>query len=841
MTPFSSKLLTADLNRLQLRIAELLGLSGDSVNPGIVSQSIERLQPLQLAVSWNETTQRLQVTSGAALFADGSAATLSGDVTDLPWPDDSKLFMVLLIEVNNVQAMNKFNRPVELETYPTSYLQLMTPAEYDATDKTHCVLLAVLTNTGAQRDIDQTELYYKLNRLNSVIKDVTHRAQAGKHVSDANAHGIAIDDVDINGVTLLLQLFQTGYIVPTETDYGIPGKRVSFKLDHEISIDPIGRYVSPGHYYALLQAMPTSKPLVRRVVTGYEVEATWIEGTALLDFGETDPGSVVVDFVAVSDLELVMKRVQSAALDFKGAVIGPVVSSGRVVESERATCDLGKFDGLSLDVAVEVDSTGALKTSPQIIEVVAINDAKSMTADPTKLDNYSQLAIGVVDSPMSSPIPNPDGSISVISTNFIGTRRVMYSYAVEGSAQELALFELPWGGAYIALVMSSWTGHVKRNGQVLADHYWRRYDLSLYVDSRAVRAGDVFTYECDAFDSGRNLSGYLEIIGTAPTPTGIAATASISLLTNDLDVSDVITVSFGSATNYVKLVPGVNFNVGSNVEATASSIAHALNTNMLFKRRAVASSANERVSITATRLGTDGNQYTLSATSESDNKFDVENFSGGSATYEESKYDVVGLKLKINQPAGKLPDGTKLRVYMTNNIKNDSDAKLYYLMDERNVENGPDHYINVTTAVVDEAGTEAWYDADKAFYAKISISGTDVNGAQATETIELNDLSCYEPTFPRQERSRFAFTKRAWRKIDRWIALDVKNAGSTKLVFMAGARNKGSARCKIASVDHAGDVASVTDARLLKPSTLNRNPIDQQAALIGGLALRSFT
>jgi hypothetical protein len=236
-----------------------------------------------------------------------------------------------------------------------------------------------------------------------------------------------------------------------------------------------------------------------------------------------------------------------------------------------------------------------------------------------------------------------------------------------------------------------------------------------------------------------------------------------------------------------------------------------------------------------------GNQYTLSATSESDNKFDVENFSGGSATYEESKYDVVGLKLKINQPAGKLPDGTKLRVYMTDNIKSDDDAKRYYLMDERNVENGPDHFINVTTAVVDELGTDVWYDADKAFYAKISISGTDVNGAQATETIELDDLSCYEPVFPREERSRFTFTKRAWRKIDRWIALDVKNVGSSKLVFMAGARNKGSTRCKIAAVDHTGAVAAVTDARLLKPSTLNRNPIDQQAALIGGLALRSFT
>lgn len=841
MTPFSSKLLAADLSRLQLRIAELLGLSGNEINAGIVSQSIERLQPLQLAASWNETTQRLQVTSGSALFADGSAATLSGDVTDLPWPEDSKLFMVLLIETSSVQVLNKFNRSVELESYPTSYLQLMTLAEYDAADKTHCVLLAVLTNNGAQRDIDQTGLYYKLNRLNSVIKDVAHRAQAGKHVSDANAHGIAIDDVDINGVTLLSQLFQTGYIVPKETEYGIPGKRISFKLDHEISIDPIGRHVKPGHYYAVLQAMPTSKPLVRRATNGYEIGATWIEGTALLDFGETDPGSVIVDFVSVSDLELVTKRTQSAALDFKGAVIGPVVSGGRVVESERMTCDLGKFDGLSLDVAVEVDSAGVLKTSPQVIEVAAINDVKSMTVDATKLDNYSQLAIGVVDSPMCSPIPNPDGAISVVSTNFIGTRRVMYAYSVEGSSQELALFELPWGGAYVALVMSSWTGHVKRNGQVLAEHYWRRYDLSLYVDSRAVRAGDVFTYECDAFDSGRNLSGYVEIVGTAPTPSGIAATASISLLTNELDSNDVITVSFGSATNYVKLVAGVNFNVGSNIEATAASIAHALNTNVLFKRRAVASFANERVSITASRLGTDGNQYALSATSESDNKFDVENFSGGSATYEESKYDVVGLKLKINQPAGKLPDGTKLRVYMTDNIKSDDDAKRYYLMDERNVENGPDHFINVTTAVVDELGTDVWYDADKAFYAKISISGTDVNGAQATETIELDDLSCYEPVFPREERSRFTFTKRAWRKIDRWIALDVKNVGSTKLVFMAGARNKGSTRCKIAAVDHTGAVAAVTDARLLKPSTLNRNPIDQQAALIGGLALRSFT
>lgn len=839
MTPFSAKQLDVELQRLQKRIAELLGLSGNAINAGIVSQAIEKLQPLQLAVSWDAEIQRLQVTRGSVLFEDGSAATLSGTVTDLPWPDASLLFVVLLIETKPVTVENKFKRTVELESYPGSYLQLMTKTEYDAADRSHCVLLAVLTNNGAQRDVDQTSLYYEQNRKNAVVRDVAHRASAGKYTSPANPHGIGIDEIDVNGVTLLSQLFQTGYMVPKETEYGIPGKRVSFKLDHEISIDPIGRFVEAGHYYAVLQAMPTSKPHVRNAVTGYEV-AAWIEGTSLIDFGFTDPGAVIVELVQAIDLELVPKRLQSTALEFRGVLEGPVVSGGKVVAPDKSTCDLGKFDGLSLDIAIEVDSAGLLKTSPQVIEVATISDTKSMTADAVTLDSYSQLAIGVVDSQMRSPIPQPDGSISVASAEFIGTRRLIYSISCDGNVEFLNLTSPGWTGALVASVTSEWTGYVKRNSEVLASHYWRRSGSSIYVDSRAVRDGDVFVYVVDAFDSGRNLTGHVEVVGTAPTPNGVAATASISLLTNALDSSDVITVAFGSSTNYVKLAAGINFSVGLTIEATAMSISAALNNNALFKRRAVASYANERVSITAKRLGVEGNQYTLSATSETENKFDVDNFSGGSATYEESKYDVVGLGFKINQPMGTLPPGAKLRVYMTNNVKSDSDAKQYYLLAERSIENGPDHSFNVSTAMVDELATAAWYDVDKAFYAKISVSGVDVNGAQATETIELNDLSCYEPTFPRQQRSRFAFTKRAWKKIERWIALDTKNVGSTKLVFMAGARNKGSVRCKIASVDHAGSELAVFDARLLKPSTLNRNPVDQQATFIGALALRSF-
>lgn len=840
MTPFSAKQLAAELQRLQRQIAELLGLSGNAINAGIVSQAIEQLQPLQLAVSWDEDIQRLQVTSGSVLFEDGSAATLAGTVTDLPWPDAGLLFVTLLIEKQPVSVENKFKRVVELEAYPSSYLQLMTKAEYDAADKSHCVLLAVLTNTGSQRDIDQTGLYYGQNRKNAVVKDVEHRAASGKYTSAANPHGIGIDEIDVNGVTLLSQLFQTGYMVPKETEYGIPGKRVSFKLDHEISIDPIGRFVAAGHYYAVLQAMPTSKPHARNAVTGYEVAVTWIEGTSLIDFGFNDPGAVIVSVIQAADLELVPKRLQSTSLDFRGVVDGPVVSGGKVVAPDKSTCDLGKFDGLSLDIAVEVDNAGLIKTSPQVIEVATISDTKSMTADATSLDSYSQLAIGVVNSPMKSPVPNPDGSIVVTSTSFIGTRRLIYSISCTGNVEFLNLASPGWAGALVAEVTSEWTGYVKRNGQALASHYWRRSGSRVYIDVRAVRDGDMFMYVVDSFDSGRNVTGHIEVIGTAATPSGVAATASISLLTNALDSTDVITVSFGSATNYVKLVAGLNFSVGATVELTAMSICAALNNNVLFKRRAIASYANERVSITARRPGTDGNQYTLSATSETENKFDVDNFSGGSATYEESKYDVVGLGFKINQPIGNLPAGAKLRVYMTGNIKSDSDAKLYYLLDERSLENGPDHHFNVSTALVDELASSAWYNADKAFYAKISVSGIDVNGAQATETIELDDLSCYEPTFPQQQRSRFAFTKRAWKKIDRWIALDTKNVGSTKLVFMAGARNKGSARCKIANVDHAGSELAVFDARLLKPSTLNRNPVDQQATFIGSLALRSF-
>jgi hypothetical protein len=836
---FSEALLSSDLQGLQTAISKLLGLSGNMIISGIISQVSETLEPSQLAVTWDATQERLHITTGTALFPDGSAATLSGDITDLQWPDNDKLFLVLTIESISATTTNKFNRTVELERYPTSYVELMTSVEYDARNVEHSILLAVLTKSDTQRDIDQTALYYSQNRPNAAIADVEHRAAKGKYTNAANAHGISIDDLSVNGVTLLAQLFPTGYVVPSESDYGIPGRRTAYQLDYEISIDPIGRFVAPGRYYAILPAIPTAKPLVQATDTGYEVAADWVDGTTLMDFGFSHPGPVTVTLTHSNDLEIVPKRMFSAVIDFRAVTEGPVIAGGRVVEPEAQSCDLGKFAGLSLDIAVEVDSTGVLKTAPQLIEVASLADTSAMTVDATSLDVYSQIALGVVNSPMKKQIRNPSGSIMILDKNFIGTRRLIYTLASTGD-EAILMLQAHWAGAYYALVQSEWDGIVRRNGQILGSHYWRRHDNFVFIDARAVRDGDVFTYVVDPFESGRNSKGYIEVIGTGAVPSGMAATASIDLLSNALDASDEITVSFGSATNYVSLAAGVDFNVGQTTENTAFSLAVALNNNPLFQRRAIASSVAERVSITVNKLGVEGNTYSLSATSVASNKFDVTNFAGGSATYAESEYDAVNMYFKINQPQGTLPNGTKLRMYMTKSIRNDSDAKQYFLIEERDVMDGPDHYCKISTAIIDNMSTDPGYDEDKAFYVKLQIAGIDATGAQATESIELNDLSCYEPANPEKERSSFAFTSRAWRKLTRWVVLDSKNVGNTRLAIMAGARNRGSARCKIANVEHNGTVSAITDARMLKPSTLNRGPVDQQAGLIGGLALRNF-
>lgn len=839
MKQFSHASLQHAIDALDKSIASLLGLSGDEVGYGIVSLAIESKQPVNLAVSWSEDLQRLSISSGTAVFKNGGAATLDNSINDLPWPDLAKLYVVLAINQVDSTVLNKFKRSVVLEGYPESYVALFTPDEYEVLDQNKVVLIGVLTRSSNQSDIDATAIYTAENRPTATVLDVDHRYKRGKNFNHSNAHGLEIDDLNVNGLTLLTQLFTSGYMVPVESDFAIPGRREAIKIDHAISIDSIGRLVEPGHYYFVLPGIPVAKPLAQSTETGYEIEIAWTQSKPIIDFGLTHPGEVIITWVRVKDLEISTRSFYSSTLEFKSIVDGPVVSDGMIVEAESTDIDLGKFDGVSINMSVEIDKNGVLQSAPRLIDTAVIASKKNMESSAVELEEYSQLSVAVVNSPNKKVFRNPDGSIDVLSTDFIGTRRLTYTVIGAPISEMLVLMPTPWSGSHIASV-TGWHGRVMRDGQALNDRYWRRHGNNIYIEDRAIRPGSVFTYEANEFETNRFKRGFKEAVGTKLPPTGIAATASIELLSNSLSAGDIIYVRFDANSNPVQIEAGVDYAVGMNTSVTASNIVAKLNSNTLFYRRAVASSSGSLIVITARVLGTNGNNYSLSAYSTgSSNKFDVVDFDGG-GSYKENKYDLVGLDFNLYQPQGVLPPGSKIRVYVTNVINDEKAALIYYKLIDLDVAGNPKHRIAVTPALVDSIDESVTYDLNKTFYAKIQIAGTDVNGSQATEIIELDDLNCFEPEDPMIEYSEFKSTGKAWRNITRWTLLDSKNEADTKVVFTANALNRGGSSCKLADIDHRGSVRSVSDNRLLKPSTLTSIPQDQRSALIGGLALKAF-
>ena len=92
----------------------------------------------------------------------------------------------------------------------------------------------------------------------------------------------------------------------------------------------------------------------------------------------------------------------------------------------------------------------------------------------------------------------------------------------------------------------------------------------------------------------------------------------------------------------------------------------------------------------------------------------------------------------------------------------------------------------------------------------------------------------------RRYRSLLKYTTNVWSKLVSWTVTDSKNIGNAKLMVLSSPSARDSGMVNMAHVSYYGKVVSVLDARLLKPSTLNNDSVDQAAALVGGLGLKAF-
>lgn len=837
MIPFSHEVLQSELDSIRKAIADLLGLSGDQLVSGIVSAFVESEIPSQLSVVWDPDMARLQVTPGQAVVPSGTAVNLDGSISDLLWTEDKRLYLVIQADYDSENAVDLFWKTQVSITTPNAFVKLIGESTYLEADKTNLIVLAVLTRYNDTYDADTTRVYFDENRPNFTVLDVKHRSLKGPNPKNFNPHGVELNDLDVGGLTLLDQTMSKGYVIPLETDFGIPGSAWSQTFT-DFSFDSIGRHVDPGSYYVMLPSIPVSLPLVVDQ-DGAAVDYSWNPGNSFIQFGTTRPDSVTITWSSVRDLEVVPKNAYSDQLDVRGIADGPVVADGKTVKSDRLVFDFGSYDGCSLDIDVGINGAGKPVFVPPVLDSAALASKHGMEADPIVLAARSQIAVGIVGGPTKAPIGPPLGSISVDSTNCIGTFRLMYTIISPATQEDLTFVPVARDPvteptmAYVAPV-SAWHGSVYRGGKHLSNRYWNRIGDKIYLESRA-KSDDLFSYVAPAGESARFQGRYVEVAGTRAEPSGISAEAEIEIL-DQVVQGDYVRVQFEHGNSPVVVTAGSQWIIGSSIAESAANLSASLNSNPLFRRRAVASSSGPLVSVTVSNPGVSGNAYNIEAFSDSGNKFDVTSFSGGGA-YTPNKYDLTGLKFTVNQPQSNLPSSAFIRVYVTDRINTDAQTKVFYkLLD---LPFGTTQ-IGVTSALVDSIDKAVKYDLSTKMSISLQIAGLDTNGVQISESMLLDDVDCYEPTEKTRDRMGLKFTTNVFSKLVSWTATEVKNAGSAKLLVFASPSARDSGVAQIANVSYYGGIKAVSDTRLLKPSSTSSTPVDQASAMISGIALRAF-
>jgi hypothetical protein len=484
-----------------------------------------------LAPTWNGATGKISVTAGVAVVPSGTAVSLDVELDDLAWPtDESLLYLVISAGTSKTTATDWFGRTQTSIVTSTSTLALYTPTEYANLAESSCVLLGVLSYGVDGYSIDTSSFWHDGNRPTFTIVDLYHRSLKGSYDTEFNAHGIALSTLDLNGLTLLHQTASTGYLIPNTTDLGIAGTSVTQTFT-TVQYDGIGKIVDPLHYYLMLPSIPTSIPSCVDSSSNY-VDFTWVEHSPILQF-ESDPGTIAVTWANVSDLEIVPKQTFGDQIDVRAVTVGPVVSDGVVVTPKAQSFDLGTYAGLSLDLAMGVDGTGSAVIVPPVLDSAKLASTKNMTVDAVTLPSRGQIAFALVNSPNQNVLPPPTGSIVVTSTNFIGTRRLLYTI-VNAAVSTTPIFTKIDDYMYTATV-SSWHGDLKYDGSKVSTKYWTKNGTTLYLKA------SVFHSEVKRISETGLVGGYAYV-------TTAAATGATSLTVEALKftISSGTVLTFGT-------------------------------------------------------------------------------------------------------------------------------------------------------------------------------------------------------------------------------------------------------------------------------------------------------
>lgn len=834
MTPITSDWLQSQIDDVNNRVSNLLAVAAKN-GYGIVSTTVESQTQDQLAVTWDSTLGRIVVSAGTFVTQSGAAGTSNGSISDLVWPLDDLLYVVSYVATDSSSVTSSYGIVTIALTEPHAYISVMDAPTLAALGDNACVL-AVLRRSDEINEVDVTALISAGNRHVFSIRDEYHRTLFYQTPEARNPHGTGLDQVSVGGVSLLRQIHQTGFVSsPSDSTPGVPGVLVT-KTFNIAPQDPIGRHVTPGDYYLIMDVYPTAVPKIVSSTTNLEIEFTWATKSNIIDFGSTNPGSFTITYTHVQDAEIVGSDV-GLVTNFRGTDTGTLVSDGGLVKSAAGSVDISAYNGMAMLLDVYVDKSGTYRVAPEIIGTIQPSQSTTPSVTfPLTLQNPSQLAFAITGSGLDARVSPPLGRLRVTNKSFVGQYNFMYTVSVP-KVQTTLSFSSTGFGSYVAAVSFD-VGTLLQGSKVIDPRYYNIVSGQLFLEKRAYSAKSTYTFITPAAESKRFFRGYTQQTGTNAAPDGIAATASIKIL-SALATGDAVSFKFDSANPPARKSFDSDF-TGATPEAAAASLCNALNADPLFNTYAVASVVGAKIVATAITVGTDGNAYTLTVDgSSTSTKFYVVSFTGGTS-YQPKIADVAGAVLEICQPYQHFPAGSLIRVYMTDNLSESGTSTSYYhVADIPLVANTSVYTLSLTAAVMSEVSVASVdYDTTQQFQASIMVQGTDASGSSVQDDVELTENIIYEVDefgSPLQ----FVTTAGAYAKINGITVTSSANVGNTKIVALGQVLSRNSSKSRIAEIKTSKKgVLTVRDARILHPATLDSNATNQGDAFVFGLVVQ---
>lgn len=269
------------------------------------------------------------------------------------------------------------------------------PGIFSEDRKQNMVVIAIVS---AQSDattgqmylsVDLTRNSYTFNRPWFTVYDVEHRSKLGSGVvTDNNIHGIALQDLSTEGLTLYQQLKPRGGILAKDVSYfGYAGKICTEEITvSRWEADTTGQLTTPfglppiiGRYFVRLSKLPVRTGSLYFSGKPWEpVPYTWIEGTRIVVLGALENpaeygDSLILEYFTVDALET---NAESPTQGLQTLEVKPPIANQEIIISGGlAVGDLAQtsvslpslLGPIKRGYKVVCDDKGALILNPQPI------------------------------------------------------------------------------------------------------------------------------------------------------------------------------------------------------------------------------------------------------------------------------------------------------------------------------------------------------------------------------------------------------------------------------------------------------------------------------------------